>query len=190
MQAKGKPIKGNWTLSPWLILKRILWRISYPRSIHLDLALPSSHFEMKKERLSKHNRYMPDKGVAEIKSYYPRFAYVKESYKACFRKVEKLHTYENTSKLDLENHFENHFWKAFLSFENSLLGYSKSNFQKERTNRVSHLCIWCVLTCLYYDEPKPFKASSMLMLVTYTGKPMSLGDMDQDNHTAMIVHTI
>ena len=28
------------------------------------------------------------------------------------------------------------------------------------------------------------------MHVAYTEKPMSLGDMDQDNHTAMIVHTI
>ena len=53
------------------------------------------HFEMKGERLSKNNIY---KGVAEIKSYYPRFAHVKESCKACFRKVVKLHIYENTSK--------------------------------------------------------------------------------------------
>jgi len=28
------------------------------------------------------------------------------------------------------------------------------------------------------------------MHIAYTGKPMSLGDMDQDGHTAMIVHTI
>ena len=58
------------------------------------------------------------------------------------------------------------------------------------TNSVSHLCIWHVSTCLYCDEPKPFKASSMLMRVAYTGKPMSLGDMDQNNHITMIVHTI
>jgi len=47
-----------------------------------------------------------------------------------------------------------------------------------------------VLTCSNYDKPKPFKASSMLMHATYTGKPISLDDMDQDNHTAMIVHRI
>ena len=58
------------------------------------------------------------------------------------------------------------------------------------TNRVSHLCIRCVSTYSHRDEPKPFKVLSMLMHVTYMGKPMSLGDMDQDNHTTMIVHTI
>jgi len=52
------------------------------------------HFEMKWERLYS----TTDKGVAEIKSYYPRFAQVKESCKACFRKAVKLYTYENTSK--------------------------------------------------------------------------------------------
>ena len=59
-----------------------------------------------------------------------------------------------------------------------------------RTGRVSCLCIQHISTCLYYDEPKPFQASSMLMHVIYTWKPMSLGDIEQDNHTAMIVHTI
>ena len=39
-----------------------------------------------------------DKCVVEIEFYYLRFAHVKESCKACFRKVGKLHTYENTSK--------------------------------------------------------------------------------------------
>ena len=60
----------------------------------------------------------------------------------------------------------------------------------QRTSRVSHLCIQCILTGSYCDEPKPFKALSMLRHVTYTRKPMLLGDMDQDNHTTMIVHTI
>ena len=59
-----------------------------------------------------------------------------------------------------------------------------------RTDRVSRLCIQRLSTCSYCDKPKPFKASSMLMHVTYTGKPMSLGDMDCNNHIAMIVHTI
>ena len=52
---------------------------------------------------------MPDKGVAEIKSYYPRFAHVKESYKACFRKAIKLHTYKNTSKPVFATFLENIF---------------------------------------------------------------------------------
>ena len=56
--------------------------------------------------------------------------------------------------------------------------------------RVLHLCIRHVSTCSNYDELKPFKASSILMSVAYMGKLMSLDDMDQDNHTAMIVHTI
>ena len=50
-----------------------------------------------------------NKGVAEIKSYYPRFAHVKESCKACFRKAIKIHTYENTSKLVFVKLFEKHF---------------------------------------------------------------------------------
>ena len=52
------------------------------------------------------------------------------------------------------------------------------------------LCIQCVLTCSHCDEPKPSKVLSMLVHVEYMGKPMSLGGMDQDNHTAIIVHTI
>ena len=64
-----------------------------------------------------------------MKSYYPRFAHVKESCKACFRKAVKLHTYKNTLKLV----FGKPFCTSFLEniFENSFLGYSKSNFQKE-----------------------------------------------------------
>ena len=38
---------------------------------------------------------------------------------------------------------------------------------------VSRLCIQHVSTCLYWDKPKPFKASSILMPIKYTGKPMS-----------------
>ena len=41
-----------------------------------------------------------------------------------------------------------------------------------------------------WDESKPLKASSILTLVVYTRKPMSLGDMDWDGHTTMIVHII
>ena len=50
-----------------------------------------------------------DKGVVEIKSYYPRFIHVRESCTTCFRKIGKLHRYENTSKTVFENHFENLF---------------------------------------------------------------------------------
>ena len=56
--------------------------------------------------------------------------------------------------------------------------------------RVLRLCIWHVSTCLYCDNLKPFNTSSILMRVAYMGKPTSLGDIDQDNHTAMIMHTI
>ena len=58
------------------------------------------------------------------------------------------------------------------------------------TSRVSRLCIQHISTCLHHDKLKPFKASSMLMRVAYIGKPISLGDIDRDNHTAMIMHTI
>ena len=37
---------------------------------------------------------------------------------------------------------------------------------------------------------KTYKVSSKLMHVAYMGKPMSLSDMDHDNHTLIIVHTI
>ena len=58
------------------------------------------------------------------------------------------------------------------------------------TGRVLRLCIHCLSTCSYWDEPKPFKVSSVLMRVSYTRKAVSLGDMNQDNRTTMIVHTI
>ena len=38
----------------------------------------------------------------------------------------------------------------------------------------SRMCIWCVSIYSYRDESKPFKASSTLMRVAYTRKPMSL----------------
>ena len=71
------------------------------------------HFEMKGERLSKNNIY---KGVAEIKSYYPRFAHVKESCKACFRKAIKLHTYEITSKPVFGKPFRKSFLENIFEF--------------------------------------------------------------------------
>ena len=52
------------------------------------------------------------------------------------------------------------------------------------------LCIRRISTYSHRDESKPFKASSMLMRVAYTRKSVSLGDMDQDNHTVIIVHTV
>ena len=55
------------------------------------------------------------------------------------------------------------------------------------TGKVSCLCIRRVLTCLHCDKLKPTK---VLIHIAYTGKPMLLGDMDQDNYTAMIVHII
>ena len=58
------------------------------------------------------------------------------------------------------------------------------------TNRVSRLCIRHISTYSYRDEPKPFKVSSVLICVAYMGKLVSLGEMDWDNHTAMIMHII
>ena len=55
----------------------------------------------------------------------------RKAVKHALGKAVKLHTYENTSKPVFGKPFEKHFWKIFLSFENSLLGYSKSIFQKE-----------------------------------------------------------
>ena len=43
-----------------------------------------------------------------------------------------------------------------------------------RTSKVSRLCIWRMPTYSCQDELKPLKASSILMHVAYTGKPMSL----------------
>ena len=59
-----------------------------------------------------------------------------------------------------------------------------------RTDRVLCLCIRCASTCLYSGESKPTKASNILMHVAYTGKSMSLPDMDWNKHTAIIMQTI
>ena len=63
-------------------------------------------------------------------------------------------------------------------------GNGVAPFSRQKSSKVSHLvhygastrrlCIWRVSTCLYCDEPKPFKASSMLMHAAYTEKLMSL----------------
>ena len=58
------------------------------------------------------------------------------------------------------------------------------------TVRVSCLCIQRAPTCSCQDESKPLKVSNIWMRIAYTGKPMLLGDMDQDDHTVMIMHTI
>ena len=57
-------------------------------------------------------------------------------------------------------------------------------------SRVSCLCVWCMPTCSCQDLLKPLKASSILMRVAYMGKPMSLSDMNRDDHALMIMHTI
>ena len=43
-----------------------------------------------------------------------------------------------------------------------------------RIGRISCSCIWRVFTCSYRNEPKPFKASSMLMSTAYTGNQCHL----------------
>ena len=58
------------------------------------------------------------------------------------------------------------------------------------TGRVSCLCIQHASACSYEGKLKLTKASSMLMHVAYTRKPMSLANMDRDKHTVMIMHTI
>ena len=86
----------------------------------------------------------------------------------------------------------------FLSnfrYENMTIGiphFYGENSTKFRIwcGRVSHLCIQRVSTFLHRDEPKPSKILSMLMCVEYMGKPLSLGEKDQDNLTTMIVHTM
>ena len=59
-----------------------------------------------------------------------------------------------------------------------------------RVGRVLCLCIRRVPTCSCQDELEPLKAFKTLICVTYTGKPMSLGDMDRDGHTTMTMHTV
>ena len=45
------------------------------------------------------------------------------------------------------------------------------------------MCIWCASICSYQGKPKLSKVSNMLTW-------MSLADMDLDNHTMIIMHTI
>ena len=63
-------------------------------------------------------------------------------------------------------------------------------FSWKKSGRVSYLCIWHASICSYQGKPRLTKASNTLMRVTYTGKPMSLVDMDQGNHTVIIMHTM
>ena len=59
-----------------------------------------------------------------------------------------------------------------------------------RIGKVSCLCIWRVLTCLCQDDSKPLKTLSTLICVAYMGKPMSLGDMDQDGQVVVTMHRV
>ena len=82
------------------------------------------HFEIEGKDFPSTKDISTDKGLEEIKSYYPRFAHMKESSKAShIRKYLKAGFWKTILK--------NIFGKYFMSFENSLLRYSKSNFQKE-----------------------------------------------------------
>ena len=51
-------------------------------------------------------------------------------------------------------------------------------------------CIWCAIMHRQGFESMYSACINMLMRVAYTGKLMSLADMDQDNHTVMITHII
>jgi len=55
---------------------------------------------------------------------------VKKSCKACFRKVRKLHTYENTSKPVFGKPFENNFGKYFLVFKDIVRAFFKRKAPK------------------------------------------------------------
>ena len=70
-----------------------------------------------------------DKGVAEIKST-TLSSHVEESYKARLGKQESFTYTKIPQSRFLENHLQT-FLENILSFENSLLGHSKSIFQKE-----------------------------------------------------------
>ena len=48
----------------------------------------------------------------------------------------------------------------------------------------------CTNILVLASKPEPLNALNILMRVAYTRKPISLGDMDQNDHTAMIMHTI
>ena len=78
-----------------------------------------------------------DKGVAEIKFCYLMFA-CEESCKACEESCKD--PCENTSKPPLlERIFGNKF---FYSFENSLLGYSRSLFPKGKPRRLMPISVF------------------------------------------------
>ena len=52
-------------------------------------------------------------------------------------------------------------------------------------------CVYgeCQCACARMSQ-SPSKHLNTLIRDVYMGKSMSLGDMDQDDHTAMIMHTI
>jgi len=54
-----------------------------------------------------------------------------EGCKAFLRKYESFTHMKIPQSRFFGNPFERHFWKTFLSFKNSFLGYSKRIFQKE-----------------------------------------------------------
>jgi len=82
------------------------------------------HFEIEGKDFPSTKDISTDKGVEEIKSYYPRFAHVKESSKASHIRKYLKAGFRKTILKKI-------FGKYFMSFENSLLGYSKSNFQRK-----------------------------------------------------------
>ena len=59
------------------------------------------------------------------------------------------------------------------------------------TSRASFLCIRRVPTCLCWDKSEPLKASSILMRVTYTRKPMTLRwHGSRQSHNDDLAHNI
>ena len=75
-----------------------------------------------------------NKDVAEIKSYYPRFAHVKESCKACFRKVIKLHTYENNLEPVFGKPFERYFWVLKIVYYDKVKAFFKRKALEANAN--------------------------------------------------------
>ena len=51
-------------------------------------------------------------------------------------------------------------------------------------------CVWCAVMHRQGFMPMYMTCINMLTCVAYTGKSMSLANIDQDNHTTMITHTI
>ena len=83
-----------------------------------------------------------DKGVVEIKYTTLGLHMWRKAVKHALGKARKLHTYKNASKLVFGKQFEKNIWKIILSFKNSLLGYSKSIFQKESEANVNFNVFW------------------------------------------------